>query len=218
MGWIAAAVMALITLGVLSVLWRRHRREVQYLRSAHQVTLHRLDEEHDRRLARLSREFERDLSSAHHPLARDLLPALDSLDEALTHMRQSLKEESHGGASELYKGVEIARQAIDAALARHQILTILPDDGDPFDPQFHEAMSRYESAEAEPNTIARLLRRGYRDGERVLRAALVEVYVAPVEHGGDQAPSHPEEEQADEAQTRSEPDTPSEEPPGETLH
>lgn len=171
--------MALIALGALSMIWRRHQREVQRLRSAHQVTIHRLDEEHDRRLERINREFQRDLTSAHHPLAQDLLPALDSLDEALAHMEQALNEQRPGASADLYKGVELARAAIDSALARHKIQAILPAEGDPFDPQFHEAMSRREDAEAKSNSIARVMRRGYRDGDRVLRAALVEVNVQP---------------------------------------
>jgi hypothetical protein len=73
-----------------------------------------------------------------------------------------------------------------------------------FDPKRHEALSRLESAEAEPNTIVDEAHRGYLLHDRLLRAALVTVACAPVageidkedrncpEDKGSPSPSEPE--------------------------
>ncbi|HXG29214.1 MAG TPA: nucleotide exchange factor GrpE, partial [Nevskiales bacterium] len=51
--------------------------------------------------------------------------------------------------------------------------------GEPFNPDFHEAMSAVESAEHAPNTILQVLQKGYRLQDRLLRPALVVVAKAP---------------------------------------
>ncbi len=175
MGWIIAALMTAITFVVVAVLWRRHQREVRHLRSSHEITVREIDDEHRRRLERLDREHDQELRWAHHPLARELFPALDSLDEALA----ILEEPDSLSTEDLEEGLLMARKALDTALERHGIVAVAPTPDDPFDPEVHEAIARHEDKQSEPNTIGRLFRRGYRQDNRVLRPALVEVNVAP---------------------------------------
>jgi len=52
--------------------------------------------------------------------------------------------------------------------------------GEPFDPHFHEAVATEISGDYPPNTVTGELLRGYRVGDRIIRAAMVRVStVAP---------------------------------------
>lgn len=178
MGWILAAVMTVIALIATGLLWAYHRRKTRRLRASHQDSVQRLGAEHQRRIQRLDREYDRELRSAHHPLAQDLLPALDSLDEAVAQLED---DDQPTSAQDLGEGLTLARNALYDALSRHDITPIRPGEGEPFDPEIHEAISRHETAEASPETVRQLFRTGYRDQHRILRAALVEVNVAPAQ-------------------------------------
>lgn len=178
MGFILAAFIAVVASLAIAIVWRQYRREVRRLRAAHKDTVHELSHEHHRRLERLDREHDRQLRTAHHPLVQDLLPALDSLDDALAHLDS---EEASLSSDELVQGLELAREAIYDALARHDITPVCPQRGQPFDPEIHEAISRHETSQEDPHTIRKLFRRGYRGTQGVLRAALVEVNVEPTQ-------------------------------------
>ena len=180
MSWILTALMALIALGATAALWRYHQREVRHLRSSHAEALENLDEEHHRRVKRLSRAHEEHLLTAHHPLASDLLPAIDSLDQAL----ENLNREGVQDLESFQEGIELARKSLHTALGRHGILPIAPARGDAFDPQLHEAIARIEDPEGEAGTIAALLRAGYQHEARVLRAAMVTVFMTATAESG----------------------------------
>jgi molecular chaperone GrpE len=68
-------------------------------------------------------------------------------------------------------------------LARQGVQPVDPL-GQPFDPELHEALFEAEAADRAPGTVMQVLDRGYRRGERALRAARVVVARAPAE-GGD---------------------------------
>jgi molecular chaperone GrpE len=53
-------------------------------------------------------------------------------------------------------------------------VTPIEANGQPFDPNLHEAISQQESDQA-PGTVVQVLQRGYKSGERLLRPALVVV-------------------------------------------
>ena len=178
MGWIIAALMGLVAAAALAMVWRKHGRDVQRLRQAKDEKVRQLGSEHRRRLDRLRREHDRELATAHHPLVRDLLPALDSLDEALSFLDE---KEDDPGIEELGQGLQLARSAVDEVLKRHGVESISAQPGQPFDPEIHEAIARAEHTDFEPGTITRQFRSGYRQGDRVLRSAMVEV---AVDHDG----------------------------------
>ena len=99
-------------------------------------------------------------------LLRDLLPVVDNLERALAV--------SGGEIGGVRAGVELTLRQFREVLTRHGI-TVVDPEGQPFDPSLHEAVSRLHTAEAEPNTVMQVLQKGYRLGDRLLRAALVVV-------------------------------------------
>ncbi|MDH4110693.1 MAG: nucleotide exchange factor GrpE, partial [Gammaproteobacteria bacterium] len=56
--------------------------------------------------------------------------------------------------------------------------------GEPFDPEFHEAMTMQPSADAEPGSVLTVFQKGYTLNGRLLRPARVVVARAPAEQGG----------------------------------
>lgn len=94
----------------------------------------------------------------------ELIPALDGFDMAMQggtwqHVDASWRS-----------GIEGIRAHIDSVLKAHRV-AIFGAPGDRFDPALHEPLGEAEGGES--NTIARVLRRGYRTTERVLRPAQV---------------------------------------------
>jgi molecular chaperone GrpE len=115
-------------------------------------------------------------------LALALLPAVDNLDRAVAAADSSAPESGGGGPVEpigardgtatLVSGIKLVHADVIAALARVGIEPFSPE-GEPFDPQHHEAVAQQPIAGAEPGTVAEVYQRGYRLGETVLRPARV---------------------------------------------
>lgn len=103
-------------------------------------------------------------------LALELLPAIDNLDRALAHAAGS---EENGDGS-LIAGIKHVHSDLIAALKRAEIEPYSPE-GEPFDPQFHEAVAQQPIEGAAPGTVVEVYQRGYRRGESVLRPARVVV-------------------------------------------
>src|SRR5436309_14858125 len=143
-----------------------------------------LDEKHDRLLRALAdaentrrraqRERDEFAKYATESLLRDLIPVLDNLDRALDAARAA------GTAANLVEGVELIQRELLKVLERAGV-TRYSAVGQTFDPTRHEAIARVVSTEAAPNTVVSELLPGYLLHDRVLRAALVAVAVAPDE-------------------------------------
>ena len=121
---------------------------------------------------------QRDLATerryAQEPLARDLLPALDNLDRAL----EAAGKGEQGALAQLAKGVEMVRTQLLDALRRHGV-TRVEAQGQPFDPNRHEAVMQQPSADHPPGTVLNVLQQGFTIHERVLRPATVVVSTQP---------------------------------------
>ena len=130
--------------------------------------------EADNARRRAQRDREDYVRYANESLLRDLVPVLDNFDRALAAAR------SDGGASGLREGVELIQRELLKVLERAGV-TRYSALGAPFDPTRHEAVARVVSPGAAPNTVVDEVLPGYVLNNRVLRAALVSVAVAPDE-------------------------------------
>ena len=104
-------------------------------------------------------------------LARELLPALDNLALALA-AAESGAETEHD--RKLVEGIRLVENELSAALARVGIEAYSPE-GEPFDPELHEAMAKQPVDGAASGTVAEVYQRGYRQNGVVLRPARVVV-------------------------------------------
>jgi molecular chaperone GrpE len=111
----------------------------------------------------------------------EMLPILDDIDRA----------RDHGDLTGALKAVADHLDVIFGKLG----LDSFGDAGDPFDPNVHEAVLHNESDEVQEPTCTTVLRRGYRHGERLLRAAMVGVtdpLTAPVSGSAEAEPQSTE--------------------------
>jgi len=127
----------------------------------------RLQAEMDNREKRLEREMAKSRKFALEALMRDLVQVLDSMDQALS----SADAEN---AQAAYEGLELTRKQALQVLTSHG-LEVLDPVGERFDPSWHEAMATQPGDEFEPDTVARVLQKGYRLNERLIRPARVMV-------------------------------------------
>jgi molecular chaperone GrpE len=113
------------------------------------------------------RRGQEDVARAHRfgleGFAGALLAVKDSLDSALAVAAPSIES--------LKEGVELTARQLDSVFDKFAIKAISPV-GERFDPHRHQAISQVES-DAEPNTVASVLQKGYLLNDRVLRPALV---------------------------------------------
>ena len=94
-----------------------------------------------------------------------LLPVLDTLITAAG---------AECSDAEYKKGVEMIIVKFENALKAMGI-TEIDAQGKPFDPSLHNAVSKEETPDAESGSVIRVLQKGYRFGERVIRHATVTV-------------------------------------------
>jgi molecular chaperone GrpE len=101
----------------------------------------------------------------------ELLPILDNFERAMAHA------DDQAGA-EYRKGVQlIYRQFRD--LLEKKGLRPIETAGQPFDPNYHEAIGREEHPEVPENTILEEFQKGYFFRDKLLRPALVKVSYQP---------------------------------------
>jgi len=105
-------------------------------------------------------------------LARELLPAVDNLDRALAAAQAA--SDGGNGAEMLASGIKLVYEDVLAALARVGIDRYSPE-GEPFDPEQHEAVAQLPAEGVEAGKIVEVYQPGYRLGESVLRPARVVV-------------------------------------------
>ncbi len=142
------------------------RRAEEYLND-----LRRVAADFDNYRKRVARETEAQTSRATESIVGELLPVLDNLERALD-------ASEHHEEAKVAEGVQLVKQQLAGLLARRGLEEIPCALGDEFDPHVHEALSHQPSGQPE-GTVAAVWQRGYRLGDRVVRAARVVVSSGP---------------------------------------
>jgi molecular chaperone GrpE len=124
--------------------------------------LRRLKAEFENSRKRQERERSRIFSMASERLVQELLPVLDNLDRAL----------EAGG--DIREGVNATRDQLAEVLANEGLLPVA-SDGQPFDPNVHDAVMGQHSEEHEEGTIIQTFQRGYLLNGKPIRPAKVVV-------------------------------------------
>jgi molecular chaperone GrpE len=117
----------------------------------------------------------RDVEQAHRfaleKFVQELLPAVDSLELAGANAGKA-------DAASLAAGQQATLKLLQKALEKFAVVMLEPQ-GEPFDPERHEAMAMQESATAEPQSVLQVVQKGYELNGRLLRPARVIVAKAP---------------------------------------
>ncbi len=106
-------------------------------------------------------------------LATQMLPVLDNLNRALD-MAEHFETEKSKDFRQFFDGIALVNQQLNEILTEMGVQPIVTV-GETFDPYFHDAVATEETDEFPPNTIIEELLRGYRLGDKLIRAAMVKV-------------------------------------------
>lgn len=118
---------------------------------------------------RAQREWEEVRRSAEERVLTEMIGVLDDLERAVGAAAEE------GADPSWVEGVRLTVQRLGGYLSRHGVEVVDPV-GEPFDPRFHEALLEVDAAEGvEPGHVVQVALKGYRRGERALRAARVVV-------------------------------------------
>ena len=124
-------------------------------------------------MRRAEQDVEKARKFALERFCSELLPVVDNLERAL---------EAAAGDQEILKpiaeGVELTLKSFLDALTKFNVEQVDPE-GEPFDPQFHQAMSMVENPDVEPNTVIAVMQKGYTLNGRLVRPAMVMVSKSP---------------------------------------
>jgi len=128
-------------------------------------------------LENTKRRAEKDVSNAHkfalERFAQDLLPVIDSLEKALEISSE------HQEVKAMQEGIAMTMRLFTDAVKKYGLEQLDPV-GEPFDPNYHEAMSMVPNPDMEPNTVMTVVQRGYRLNGRLIRPARVIVVAGQV--------------------------------------
>jgi len=108
-------------------------------------------------------------------LARDLLSVYDNLTRALDTVDDTQREASKA----LIDGIELTKRELLSAFTKNKIVRLVPEIGEKFDPQLHQAMFEAPVPEIPAGNIIQLMAEGFMIGERLLRPAQVGVSSTP---------------------------------------
>lgn len=135
------------------------------------------EEQESERYMRLMAEFQnfkrraaREKSDIHayanEKIVGELLPVLDNFERALGT--------SYDDMEGFAKGMELIFQQLSTAL-EHAGLTEIPALGEEFDPNVHNAVMTEDSDEHEDGHVSRVLQKGYKLNDKVVRPSMVAV-------------------------------------------
>ncbi len=116
---------------------------------------------------RAARDVEHARKYALEGFGRDLLAVKDSLE-------MGLDAAASADADALREGSAATLKLLSGTLERFGITEVDPE-GEPFDPELHEAISMQPSADVEPGSVLTVVQKGYTLNDRLLRPAMVVV-------------------------------------------
>jgi molecular chaperone GrpE len=109
---------------------------------------------------------------AREDLIKDLLPVFDNLERATAHA------ETATDVKALADGIGLVMRQFLDTLTKIGIERIKAQ-GEPFDPAFHEAVQQFETSAHPPGTVMHEVQAGYKQGDKLVRPAIVVVAKAP---------------------------------------
>lgn len=120
-------------------------------------------------------------------LAGQMLPVLDNIHRAIDAADEIGGERSRD-FQQFFDGIVLVNQQLNDIFAGMGV-TPISTVGEPFDPNFHEAVATEVRPEMPANTVTEELLRGYRIGNKVIRHSMVKVNMLPVQPAQTPPPS-----------------------------
>lgn len=121
----------------------------------------------------IKRRAEQDVEKAHkfalEKFVNELIPVVESLEKGIETATQA--DGAHAG---MLEGMKLTLKQLLSAMAKFEVAQVNPE-GEPFDPNFHQAISMVPNPDMEPNTVMTVFQKGYTLHGRVIRPAMVVV-------------------------------------------
>ena len=136
---------------------------------------------------RMAREKQDAVRYGNQRLLEELLPVLDNFNMG---MQAAAQEEG----SMLYMGMDMVQKQLSEFLSAQSVEEVPAETGGEFDPNIHEAISQEANEEVEDGKIIRVVRKGYRIGERLLRPSNVTVALGEATEEPSESEPHSESE------------------------
>jgi molecular chaperone GrpE len=112
------------------------------------------------------REREELAKFANESLIKEILPAIDSLQKALSHAQDD------NNSAGLVEGIELTLNGLMTTLGKAGLKAV-EAAGKPFDPHFHEAVSKQKDDTVPSNHVMMELQKGYLLNGRLIRPSMV---------------------------------------------
>jgi molecular chaperone GrpE len=128
----------------------------------------RMQADYDNRRKRQDRERLDFIKFANDDLIAALLNVMDDFERAIDSAKNS------NDAKALLEGIEMIRQHFQSTLEDYGLKKIDPQ-GQPFDPDKHEAIAHIEDDGHSENIVLEVMRKGYELNGKILRPAVVKV-------------------------------------------
>jgi molecular chaperone GrpE len=123
---------------------------------------------------RTSREIAEERKYAALPVLRELLPVIDNIERAIE------AAEKAGEAENLLEGFRLVRQQL-LTLLDHNHCERIEALGQPFDPNFHQAILHQPSPTVPADVVTMVTQQGYKLHDRVVRPTQVIVSSGPTQ-------------------------------------
>ena len=128
-------------------------------------------------MRRAEQDVEKARKFALERFCNELLPVVDNLERALEATVGDAVDDNEI-VKPIAEGVALTLKSFLDALKKFNIEAVEPE-GEPFDPQLHQAMSLVENPDVEPNTVIAVMQKGYTLNGRLVRPAMVMVSKSP---------------------------------------
>jgi molecular chaperone GrpE len=125
---------------------------------------------------RLEKEKEDAIKYSNARFAKDLLAVVDNFERVMENSA-SIKEkiEADTNLKAFFEGILLCEKEIVSTFKKYGISRTDVNEGDEFNPEFHQAMCELESAEHKAGSIIKVFQIGYMYNDRLLRPAMVSV-------------------------------------------
>ena len=107
---------------------------------------------------------DREKAATYDSATADTIAQLDNMELALAQADCS--------AEDLRKGVQMIQKNLNDILSKMGV-AVMGTVGEPFNPEYHQAVSHIEDESLGENVIATVYRKGYRIGDKIVRHATV---------------------------------------------
>ncbi len=149
----------------------KKKDEIQELRdqvAAEKDRALRLSAEFENYKKRTQREINDFKKFANESIFRQLLSVVDNLERAISAAQENSED------SALFEGVKLTHKDIIKLFETFNV-KLVKAENEPFDPNFHQAVTQEENDEFPDNTVTTVLQKGYLLQDRLIRPAMVVV-------------------------------------------